>query len=122
MLCTLFALMCPDETVSGYADRNATYHLTELAGAQVPFNATLAFPEEGRVTGRGPCNGFTGNQSAPYPWIAIGPLAVTRMACPSLAQEAAFLAALQEATLVEVQGTAMILSTDADVLMVLETR
>ncbi|GIT90222.1 hypothetical protein JANAI62_02950 [Jannaschia pagri] len=122
MLCTLLALFCPDETISGYAEPTVSYALVEMAEADVALDATISFPEEGVVQGRGPCNTFTAAQSLPYPWISIGPVKTTRAACPELASETAFLAALERATLAEVQGPTLILSTVDEVLLVFRAK
>lgn len=115
MLCALpFALalgLCPDETISGYSDTSVTWRLTELDGTPFTAPATVAFPEEGEVTGKGPCNAFTAAQTLPYPWIAIEGIAATRRACPDLDAETAYFAALEAMTLVEVGGDVLILST-----------
>lgn len=102
-----------DETISGYADREATYRLTELGGRPFAATATIRFPDEGRITGEAPCNSYSGTQAAPYPWFDPGPIAATRRACPDLDAEAAFFAALEAMTLAEVTGDVLIL-TDAD--------
>ncbi|WP_179380051.1 META domain-containing protein [Jannaschia marina] len=115
MLCALpfaFALgLCPDETVSGYADPATTWVLTELDGAPFAPRATITFPEEGVVTGDGPCNRFTATQSVPIPWIEIRQVVSTRRACPDLEAEARYFDALQEMTLVEVTLDVLLLST-----------
>ena len=115
MLCALpfaFSLgLCPDETISGYTDPATTWRLTELDGAPFTASATLAFPEEGEVTGTGPCNGFRAGQTLPYPWIEITGIAATRRACPDLDAETAYFAALEAMTLAEVGGDILILST-----------
>ena len=102
----------PDETVSGYADPSAVFALTELNDESFGGAVTIQFPEEGKVVGNGPCNSFSAEQTAPYPWIAIGPIAATKRACPDLDTEAAFFAALERMTLIEVSGPALILSND----------
>jgi heat shock protein HslJ len=101
-----------DETVSGYATPGVTWTLAELGGAPYPARATLTFPEEGRIAGEAPCNGYSATQSAPYPWFEAGPIATTKRACPELAAEAAFLDALARVTLAEVTGEVLILSTE----------
>lgn len=115
MWCTFLATVlvfgqCPDETISAYADPTATYRLAELDGAPFLASASIRFPERGRVTGDAPCNGFHARQTLPYPWISIEDIAATRRACPDLGAEAAFLLALESATLAEVQGDTLILA------------
>ena len=89
-----------------YANAPA-FHLTggewlleDLAGAGVIDNAqaTLAFPEEGKVAGRGSCNRFFGPAKISGNNIQLGPLGATRMACPEavMSQETKYLDALQK--------------------------
>lgn len=102
-----------DETVTAYGGADKLWVLESLDGKPYRDRATLEFPEPGQISGRAPCNSFSAAQTAPYPWIEIGPIAATRKACPALAAESAFLTALSEMTLVEVLGDTMILSNDA---------
>nr|WP_217434112.1 META domain-containing protein [Leisingera sp. ANG59] len=102
-----------DETLSAYGAAGTEWQLRSIDGAAIPAAATLTFPEPGTIAGSGPCNSFQGSQGAPYPWFEAGPLAVTRMACPQLEAEGAFLKALQEMTLAEVSGDVLILSNSA---------
>ncbi len=89
-----------------YANAPA-FHLTgsewlleDLAGAGVIDNAqaTLAFPEEGKVAGRGSCNRFVGPAKISGDSMQLGPLGATRMACPEavMNQETKYLDALQK--------------------------
>jgi len=107
-----------DETVSGYGAAGTTWRLVELDGARFPARATLTFPEEGRIAGDGPCNAFTADQTAPYPWFDAERIAATRRACPDLDAEAAFFSALEAMTLAEVAGDVLILSNDTGRQMV----
>jgi heat shock protein HslJ len=62
---------------------------------------TLAFDDQGGVTGLAGCNTFNGEVTIDGSDLTFGPLATTQMACveEGLAdQEQAFLAALQDAT------------------------
>jgi heat shock protein HslJ len=58
--------------------------LNDLSGSVLVDNvqATLAFPEEGKVAGNGSCNRFSGPVEIKGHAIKLGPLASTRMACP----------------------------------------
>ena len=103
---------CSDETVSGYADPDAVYRLTEIDGVAFPANATIRFPKRGAVRGEAPCNAWSAAQSAPYPWLDLGPIVATRRACPDLEAEATFFKALETMSLAEVQGPVLILSND----------
>lgn len=104
---------CADETLSAYADRAATYHLVEIDGAATGDAATIRFPEQGRIAGRGPCNAFTARQVAPYPWFKLADLSATERACPALDAEAAFFDALSAMTIAEVSGPTLLLSNEA---------
>lgn len=119
-LLPLLSFGCADETISGYADRETTYRLTELEGQSFEARATISFPEEGRAAGEAPCNLWSADQTVPYPWIRLGPIAATRRACTQMAAERAFFDALSRATLAEVLGSVLILSDDEAVLMVFE--
>jgi heat shock protein HslJ len=69
-----------------------------IAGTQL----TLDFLADGGLRGSGGCNHFSGRFTVTDGKLSIGQVASTRMACMqpegSMAQEAAFLAALQSAT------------------------
>ena len=111
----------PDETVSGYAAQDTTYHLVEIDGTTVG-PATLTFPQEGRISGRAACNSYFAVQTLPYPWFNVEAIGATRMACSDLAAEVAFFEALRTMTLAEVTDTVLILSTEDGRQMVFEAR
>src|SRR5580704_14179425 len=75
--------------------------LEDLGGHGVidRVQATLSFPETGKVGGNGSCNRFFGPLEMSGDHIKIGPLGSTRMACPEavMKQETKYLAALQAA-------------------------
>ena len=96
--------------------------LTEIDGQAFPARASIAFPEPGRAAGEAPCNSWSAEQTAPYPWLELGPIASTRMACPDLGQESIFFQSLEAMTLAEVQGPILILSNDAGLEMVFRTQ
>lgn len=121
LLATMTLLACgPDETISGYADENATYVLTSINDTAFSARATIGFPTEGKVRGAGPCNIFNAAQTAPYPWFAIGPIASTRRACPDLDLEQVLFMTLGQMRFAEVVGDVLILSGDEDALMVFQ--
>jgi heat shock protein HslJ len=119
-LIVLLAACGPDETISGYADRETIYALASIDDAPFTARATIAFTQEGSVSGAGPCNTYQATQSVPYPWFALGPIASTRRACPELGQEGAYFEALSEMRFAEVAGTVLILSDDAGREMVFQ--
>jgi heat shock protein HslJ len=75
--------------------------LEDLGGSGVIDNvqATLTFPEAGRVAGNASCNRFSGPAEISGDSIKLGPLASTRMACPEavMNQETKYLNSLQAA-------------------------
>lgn len=110
LLVTSLAACRSDETVRAYGGADRVWTLKLLNGAPFPARATLTFPKAGEIAGEGPCNRYFGAMKVPYPWFDAGPVGSTRMACPEMAAETAFLAALEEATLSEVAGDTLILS------------
>jgi len=80
---------------------NSEWLLEDLNGSAVLDNvqATLTFPETGKVTGNGSCNRFFGPAEIHGDAIKLGPLVSSRMACPEavMNQEAKYLQALQAA-------------------------
>ncbi|QHE87631.1 META domain-containing protein [Hydrogenophaga sp. BPS33] len=87
--------------------------LEDLGGRGVldRVQATLAFPEAGRVAGNSSCNRFFGSYTLMQDKVAFGQLGGTRMACPPAVgdQEARYLDALQKAQRLEVQGKTMLM-------------
>jgi heat shock protein HslJ len=75
--------------------------LEDLSGSGVMdgIQATITFPEAGKIAGNGSCNRFFGSGEISGNAIKLGPLASTRMACPEavMNQETKYLAALQAA-------------------------
>lgn len=113
ILLSALAACKADETVSGFADPAVQYRLMELDGMPFEARATVAFPQPSDIIGQGPCNSYFATQSAPYPWFDVQGIGASRMACPDLNVEQIFFAALQDMTLVEVQGETLILTNDA---------
>jgi heat shock protein HslJ len=78
-----------------------SWRLVDLAGAAPLENveATLEFPEAGKVSGRASCNRFFGGVERTGPSLKLGPLAATKMSCGAAtdAQERKYLDALQAA-------------------------
>jgi heat shock protein HslJ len=89
------------------------WRLEDLGGRGVldRVQATLAFPEAGRVAGNSSCNRFFGSYTLMQDRIALGQLAGTRMACAPAVdeQETRYLDALQRAQRLEVRGTTMLM-------------
>jgi len=101
-----------DETVGGYGAAEQVWELIELDGATFAARATMTFPEPGKIAGQTPCNTYQGTMDAPYPWFETEQMTVTQRACPDLADETAFLTALDDMSLSEVSGNTMILTNE----------
>lgn len=82
--------------------------LEDLSGAGVMDNAqaTLSFPEAGKIAGNGSCNRFFGTAEINGSAIKLGPLGSTRMACPEavMNQETKYMDALQASEHFEWKG------------------
>ena len=102
-----------DETIAAFAGDAGDFNLVSVDSRPFDGRATINVSETGKISGKGPCNSYFATQSAPYPWIEIGPIGATRRACPSLEQERSYFDALRSMTLAEVGGGTLILSNDA---------
>jgi heat shock protein HslJ len=73
--------------------------------------ATLTFPEAGRVAGNGSCNRFFGSVRITQGHIGFDQMGSTKMACmgPANEQEVRYLSALQKAERYEVQGRTLLI-------------
>jgi len=88
------------------------WRLEDLGGAGVLDNveATLEFPETGKVAGTASCNRFFGSAEIGGGTIKLSPLGTTRMACPEavMNQEGKYLKALEDAERFTVDGRALL--------------
>ena len=80
-----------------------SWTLVELDGAEAVGETppSIAFTDEGGVTGSTGCNTFNGEVTIDGSELSFGPLATTRMACldeSASAQEQAFLLAMEDVT------------------------
>lgn len=76
------------------------WHLVGLEGQEVPWEASLRFDGD-KVSGKAPCNRYFGTNTVALPALSLGMMGATKMACPDLAAEDAFFAALQAMQRVE---------------------
>jgi putative lipoprotein len=87
--------------------------LQDLGGTAVAdqVQATLQFPDEGKVAGSGSCNRFFGSVQVSGQSITFGALGSTRMACAEavMAQEGAYLKALQNAERYTIEGSSLLI-------------
>jgi heat shock protein HslJ len=82
--------------------------LEDLGGSGVIDNAqaTLSFPERGKVAGNGSCNQFFGSVEITGDLVSFGTIGATRMQCADAVsdQELRYLTALQAADRMSVDG------------------
>jgi heat shock protein HslJ len=86
-----------------------SWRLVEIQGAAAleGVEATLEFPEAGRVSGNGSCNRFSGSVQVTGNSVMVRQLAATRMACIESAanrQELDYLRALEAIGRYSIQG------------------
>ncbi|MGB2358380.1 MAG: META domain-containing protein [Paracoccaceae bacterium] len=76
-----------------------------------PFSAetTLRFSQDGRVSGKAPCNRYFGAVKFAGTDVTIGPLGSTRMACEALDEETRYLLALAAMTELKLSRDQLIL-------------
>ena len=100
-------------TAGGGVLSGTKWKLEDLGGTAVldQPQATLEFPEEGRVAGQGSCNRFFGSVQLSGDSISFGALGSTRMACPEavMAQESAYFKALQDAERYAIDGSSLLI-------------
>jgi heat shock protein HslJ len=94
------------------------WRLTELDGNRVvpSVEATLELSKEGKASGQGSCNRFSGTVAISGDRIEFGPLASTKMACvdaAATAQETKYLDALQKAERFELDGSTLLIYSTA---------
>jgi len=79
---------------------------------------TIAFDDQGSVTGTGGCNTFNGDVTIDGSDLSFGPLASTQMACEEdiSNQEAAFFTALQDVTSYTVDNDGRLVLQDGGTL------
>lgn len=106
-----------DETLAGFAPTGSVYVLEEWAGNKELPHLTLHFERPGRISGKAPCNTFSGLITAPYPWFDLEDLEITKVACPSLSVEIALLSELRRMTIAEVSGDIIMLSSDQGITL-----
>jgi len=112
---TLLTSACQaDETITAFSAVDGPYVLMSLDAEPLGSGtATLDVSQAGRVSGKGPCNSYSAEQKAVYPWFELGPIMSTRMACPDLDSETVYFKALSEMTLAETQdGVLVLYNTD----------
>jgi heat shock protein HslJ len=76
---------------------------------------TLSFSADGKVSGSGGCNTFTGTVTTSGMVIKFGPLTATKKSCSDAVnkQEATYLKALKKAQTYEIRATSLLINTKA---------
>jgi heat shock protein HslJ len=114
LLALLFLSACgKDEGISGYTDTNAVWGLVQMNGREVPVGITLAFPSRGKLTGRAPCNSYSGAQKAPLPWFEAASVVSTKRACPQMSLETEYFTTLNAMQFSEATGDTLVLNADS---------
>ena len=78
--------------------------LVGMDGAAVPLRNVTLDVQETRLSGHGPCNGYTATNSAELPALALSQLNTTLVACGKETFEQRFFQVLQSSTEVEYYG------------------
>ena len=120
MLPTLAALFCLTGLPATAADLTGQWTLTTLDGTEVAFAATLDLSEQGRLSGMGPCNSYSGRLTTTAASFLPGPILATKRACDGMADENRYLQALQmvdTATLADENLTLTLTLTGEQVLV-----
>jgi heat shock protein HslJ len=92
------------------------WQLLAIDGLLVDFPATLQLDDTGRVSGKAPCNRYSGQNSDQLPDLKLMGLASTRMACSHMADEDVFFKALALMTRLELDGTDNLILTGPESL------
>ena len=79
------------------ASVDGSYRLLSIDGAQIPGSVSMTISGSS-VRGDGPCNAWWTTNAADWPAMRLAPIAATRRACLIEGGEAAFMAALQQAS------------------------
>ena len=103
-------------------DNNAG-KVMDLAGSEWGYESENAanenaryiqFQTDGKVIGFGGCNRFSGTYKQNGAAVEIGPLAATKMACPSLPKEASFITDLSNTQSVDAAHLKLVLRGEND--------
>ena len=101
------------------------WQLIQLGGETIQpqegsFTITLS-AEKGQISGVGACNRLSGTyRSDEKRSLRIGPLAATRMACPDLKREQAFIEALESATHYDMDGPMLLILSNGELRAVFQ--
>lgn len=96
-----------------------TWHLVQIGGEEMSLPAdkyNMTFDAEGRVSGIGACNRFTGGYELSGKFgIHFGPMASTRMYCENIDIESEMLGVLSSATHYDIDYDMLIIISDGTI-------
>ncbi|WP_151718069.1 META domain-containing protein [Gemmobacter serpentinus] len=93
------------------------WQLVGFSGDSLPPRVTMDLREAGKASGQAPCNRWFGAVEGSLPDFRIGQAGATRMACPDLEAEGAFLTALGQISTAAIEGDKLILTGSDGVRM-----
>lgn len=121
---TLASFAAQGAELAGTAWQVTAYNNGQQAvvGVKTGSTITMAFTPQGRVSGSGGCNNYSGSYTASTGQLTIASVATTRRACADpegvMAQEAAFLRALETVASARREGLQLELRTPTGALAV----
>lgn len=77
--------------------------LVSLDGVEPTVQTTIRIDEPGHLGGQGPCSRYFADVTGPWPSFRPGMIGAARMACPDMAAEAQYFAALQAMETAEIK-------------------
>lgn len=80
------------------------YVLVGMDGGAVPLRNVTLLIEETRISGNGPCNGYSANNLAELPSVALAPIISSKATCKDQEVEDRYFSVLQSATSMEYFG------------------
>jgi heat shock protein HslJ len=114
----LLLAACQDAGAGLTSDAIArNWSLVRMNGADAPANVTMDLSEAGRAAGQAPCNRWFGGVEGSLPAFKLSAVGATRMACPEMEAEAAFLSALEAVREVRMEGERLILAGEGDLVL-----
>lgn len=119
-LITALCLASASKSIGQDTESGRLWRLQSLDGASVTAEVTLSLGPDGAIAGSAGCNRYVGQSEATLPDFAAGPLATTRMACPDMEIETAYLAALAAMTTAELGDDRLVLSAPGGAQLVFE--
>ncbi|MEH7827244.1 META domain-containing protein [Gemmobacter denitrificans] len=117
---TLLTACQPEAAPLTDADLAKEWRVVQLDGKEFAARATLDLTEPGKAFGQAPCNRWFAGREGSLPELRFGAAGATRMACPDLDAEAAFLEALSRVRQAALEGDRLVLTGEAGLRMELQ--